>query len=69
MQLSWNRDEDGVITVYGTTTDGRIYDVADFWVTPMIERLGVSRELALDWQRQHAELLVNTFNNNYELNS
>jgi hypothetical protein len=62
VRFSWNRGEDGVVTVYGTTSDGRVFDVADFWLNPMIERLGVSRAVALDYQQQHAELLVTAHN-------
>lgn len=34
MKYSWNRADDGVITIY--MTDGAtVIDVADFWLTPL----------------------------------
>ena len=36
--------------------------MADFWIRPMMDRLGADRTTALDWQQQTAELLVNSWN-------
>lgn len=62
MRLSWNRDEEGVITIYARMTDGRVADVADLWVKPMVEKFGVPRSRALELQEQFADLLVNSHN-------
>lgn len=62
MMLGWNRAEDGVITVYAHTTDGRVADVADFWLKPMMERLNADRETALRWQEEFAIILVEAHN-------
>ncbi|GEM_PF-4819428 len=63
MRLGWNRAEDGVITVYAHTHDGRVADIADFWLRPMVERFGVERETALRWQEEFALMLVESHNN------
>jgi len=65
MQLSWNRDEDGVITVYATMNDGKIADVADFWLTPLVERFGMDRESAKCMQQNFAECLVTLHNKHF----
>ncbi len=65
MRLSWIRDEHGIITVYATTSDGRICEMADFWIKPMMERFGVDRYTALDWQHKCAELLVHNWNRHF----
>lgn len=62
MRLSWNRDEDGVVTVYATTPEGIAYDVADFWLRPMMQRIGVPRDVALAQQQRLAERLVEAIN-------
>ena len=62
MRLGWNRGEDGVITVYATSSDGRVADVADFWIRPLVADFGMTRTAALEWQQQFAELLVNSHN-------
>lgn len=67
MRLGWNRAEDGVITVYAHTSDGRVADVADFWLKPMMERFGADRATALEFQQQFAEMLVNAHNRIFTL--
>lgn len=67
MRLGWNRAEDGVITVYAHTSDGRVADVADFFLKPMIDRFGADRATALRFQEQFAELLVNAHNRLFTL--
>lgn len=62
MRLGWNRAEDGVITVYAHTSDGRVAPVADFWVQPMIDKLGAKRHVAKEYQEQFAEILVSGHN-------
>jgi hypothetical protein len=65
MRLSWNRDEDGVVTVYATTSDGRCLPVADFWLTPWMQYLGVTRPVALGEQQRLAGQLVSIFNQSF----
>ena len=65
MPFSIREDSDGVVSVVHTLSDGRSYDVADFWFRPMVERLGTSPETAKDWQRQHAELLASAYNKTF----
>jgi hypothetical protein len=65
MPFTTREDEDGVITVVHTLSDGRQYDVADFWFSPMVARLGTSPETAKEWQRQHAEMLVHAWNKTF----
>lgn len=65
MRLSWNLDEDGVITVYAHASDGRSAAVADFWVWPLIEKFGMKREAAQEWQEQFAELFVSSHNRHF----
>lgn len=62
MRLSWNRDEEGVITVYATATDGRVAPVADFWLRPLVENFGMKRSDAKEWQEQFAEMLLGAHN-------
>jgi hypothetical protein len=57
IKLSWNRDEDGVITVYGTWPNGRIAPVADVWLQPLIDKAGLSRAKALEVQERIADRL------------
>lgn len=65
MRLGWNRDEDGVITVFAHATDGRGAPIADFWIQPLIDRLGMNRAAAKEWQQQFAELLVTSHNRHF----
>lgn len=62
MRLSWNRDEDGVITVFAMADDGKGAPVADFWVTPIIAGLGISRARAMALQQELAEMMVDAHN-------
>lgn len=62
MQLQWHRAEDGVVTVQAVTSDGRVADVADFWLRPMMNQFGADREFASRQQEQFADLLVNAHN-------
>lgn len=62
MRLGWDMAEDGVITVYAHASDGRVADVADFWLQPLIDRFGMNRADAKEWQQQFAEMLVEHHN-------
>lgn len=65
MRLGWNRDEGGVITVFAHATDGRGAAIADFWLQPLIDKLGMKRDAAKEWQQQFAELLVDSHNRHF----
>ena len=54
-RISWNRDEDGVIVLYVTDPQGRIAPVADLWLQPLIDKLGLTREDAKRMQEAVAE--------------
>lgn len=60
-RLSWNRDEEGIITIYATSED-RIAEVADLWIRPLMERLGVDRSAALEMQEAFAEAFTSAWN-------
>ena len=63
IRLSWNRDHEGVITIYATDLNtGRVADVADLWVKPMCDRLNFRREYALSVQQCVAETLCEAWN-------
>lgn len=62
MRLGWNRAEDGVITVYAHAEDGRAAPVADFWLQPIIDKLGMTRADAKALQEQFADQLVSANN-------
>jgi len=68
MRLGWNRAEDGVITVYAHASDGRVSPVADFWVQPLIDKFGMKRADAREWQEQFADLLVRSHNKHFTKN-
>lgn len=62
MHLNWRRENDGVIVVFATLSDGRQYDVADFWLRPMIDKLSVPKQVSEDYQCQFVNLLVSSHN-------
>lgn len=63
LRLSWNRDDEGVITVYATDPDaGRIVAVADFWTGPLRQHMGIPEPRAQALQQQLAETLVENWN-------
>jgi hypothetical protein len=61
MHLSWNRNEDGSITVYATDS-GKTAELADLWQRPMREDLGIGRAKAAAIQQSFAEWLCTTWN-------
>lgn len=65
MKLSWNRAEDGVVTVYATSSDGRVVEIADFWLTPLVEKFGMDRENAKWMQQNFAENLVSLYDKHF----
>jgi hypothetical protein len=63
MKLGWNRAEDGVITVYAHLSTGKVVEVADFWVSPLVAAWGQgSRANALKRQQEIVEFLVAAWN-------
>lgn len=62
MYLDWRKEEDGVIVVFAVLSDGRQYDVADFWLRTMVNKLGISRQVSEDYQCQFVNLLVSSHN-------
>ena len=56
-RVSWNRDEDGVIVLYVTDPQGRIAPVADLWLQPLIDKLGLTRAQAMAMQERVAEMV------------
>ena len=63
MKLGWNRAEDGVITVYAHVGTGKVFPIADFWVSTWGEvdaRPG--REWKLQKQQELAEFFVAAWN-------
>lgn len=54
-RISWNRDEDGVVVVYVTDPQGRVAPVADLWLQPLIDKLGLTRAEAKALQESVAE--------------
>lgn len=56
-KVSWNRDEDGVIVIYVTDPQGRVAPVADIWVQPLIDKLGLKRPQATAMQEAVAEMV------------
>ena len=62
MKLGWNRSEDGVITIYGHLGTGRVFDVADLWLRPLMAATGANRDGALRKQQEFAEFFVAAWN-------
>lgn len=63
LRLSWNRDSEGVVTIYATDANtGKICEVADVWLRPMAERLGFRREYAKGVQEAIADTLCENWN-------
>ena len=60
-RLSWNRDDEGIITIYATS-EGRIAEVADLWIKPLMDRLGISRSAAKGMQERFAETFTASWN-------
>jgi len=65
MKLSWNRAEDGVVTVYATASDGRVVEIADFWLKPLVDKFGMDRQDAKWMQQNFAENLVSLYSKHF----
>ena len=61
-RLSWNMDEDGVISVSATDDSGRVYALLDIFRRPMIEHGGMTKEDAKAFQVFAAERICNAWN-------
>lgn len=61
-RLSWNMDEDGVISVTATDDSGRMYALLDIFRRPMIERGAMTKEEARSFQIFAAERICNAWN-------
>lgn len=56
---------DGVITIFYRSSDGREADVADFYTKPMMDGLGMSRRDATEWQQQFAGMLIAAYQRHF----
>lgn len=65
-RLSWNMADDGVITVYARTPDGKVFDLADIWRRPMMKKLGIELTDARLIQIIIADRIVGEWNNENE---
>ena len=61
MKLVGRKEDDGVFSVYAVSSDGREAAVADFWVTPYVEKFDLSRGDALQLQEQMAWHLLRDY--------
>ncbi len=61
-RLSWNRDTDGVVTVYATRNDGKPFAVGDFWLRPWMTDGGLTKPQASALQQQLVDFFVDRFN-------
>lgn len=61
-KLSWNRDDDGVVTIYATQGEHAPFPVADFWLRPAMKDGALTRPQASALQQQLVEFFVDRFN-------
>lgn len=61
-RLSWNMAEDGVVTIFATDAEGRLFDLCDVWRRPAIERGGMGKDAARDFQVAAAERICAAWN-------
>jgi len=61
-RLSWNMADDGVVTICATDESGRMFELCDVWRRPAIERGGMSKEAARDFQVAAAERICAAWN-------
>jgi len=57
--------DDGVITIIYRSSDGREADVADFYIKPMMDGLGMNRRAATEWQQQFAGMLIAAYQRHF----
>jgi len=61
-RLSWNMGADGVVEVSATDSEGRMFSLLDIYRRPLIERGGMEKTEARDFQITVAERLCNGWN-------
>lgn len=61
-RLSWNMADDGVVTIFATDAEGRLFDLCDVWRRPAIERGGMGKDAARDFQVAAAERICAAWN-------
>ncbi len=61
-RLSWNMGDDGVVTIYATDAEGRMFDLCDVWRKPAIDRGGMTKDAARDFQVGAAERICAMWN-------
>jgi hypothetical protein len=61
-RLSWNMDEDGVVTIYATYSEDRVFDLCDVWRQPAIEKGHMDRNAAIAFQVFAAERICAAWN-------
>ena len=66
MSLLLLQQSDGVLTVAYKSSDGRVADVADFYVKPLMDGLGMNRAAAVEWQQQFAGLLLAAYERHFK---
>lgn len=63
LRLSWSRDHEGVVAIYGTDENtGRVANFADLWLSHLVDRLGYRREYAKQVQTDLADMIVEAWN-------
>lgn len=61
-RLSWVMADDGAVTIRATDAKGRMFDIGDIWYRPLIDRAGMSRDAARDFQTSAAERICASWN-------
>ena len=61
-RLSWNMADDGVVVIYATDHEGRVFDFCDIWRKPAIEKGCMTKEAARAFQVAAAKRICMTWN-------
>lgn len=61
-RLSWNMADDGVVTIYATYSEDRVFDLCDVWRQPAIEKGFMDRNAAIAFQVFAAERICGAWN-------
>lgn len=61
-RLSWNMADDGVIVICATDEQGRMFELCDIWLRPLIERGKMTKDAARDFQISAAERICAMWN-------
>jgi hypothetical protein len=54
--------DDGVVTIYATDAEGRMFDLCDVWRKPAIAKGDMTKEAARAFQAMAAERICNAWN-------